>query len=391
MRARHRLTAVAVRAAGAGLHPDGGGLYLKVGPGGGKAWVLRYMLRGRARWMGLGPLDLVSLAEARQRATAAHKLLLDGQDPIESRRAGQQAAGIIFQDCADRYIKAHRAGWKNAKHADQWANTLATYAYPVLGALPVATIDTGRVLAVLEPLWSTKAETATRVRQRIEAVLDWARARGYRDTENPARWKGHLDKLLPRRSKVAPVEHHPALPWADLPTFYRALAAMPGTGALALRWTILAAARSGETLGATWTEIDETAATWTVPGKRMKAGRDHRVPLASEALAVLAAVRHPDHGEHIFETDRGKSPSNALMAAVLRRMGRQDLTVHGFRSTFRDWAGEATAHPRELAEAALAHTIKDKAEAAYSRGDALARRRQLMADWAAYCTGGPQP
>lgn len=390
MRAKHRLTAAAVRAAGAGLHPDGGGLYLKVGPTGGRSWVLRYMLRGRARWMGLGPLHLVGLAEARQRAAAAHKLLLDGQDPIDVRRAGHQSAGITFQDCADRYITAHRAGWRNSKHADQWTNTLATYAYPVLGALPVASIDTAKVLEVIEPIWTTRAETASRVRQRIESILDWARARGYRDTENPARWRGHLDKLLPRRSKVAPVEHHAALPWAELPSFYQALVEMQGTGALALRFTILTAARSGEVLKAPWSEVDEVTATWSIPGKRMKAGRDHRVPLAAEALAVLKAARHPEHGEYIFETDLGRAPSNALMAAVLRRMGRGDLTVHGFRSTFRDWCGEATSYPRELAEAALAHTVRDKTEAAYARGDALARRRELMADWAAYCTGKSQ-
>ncbi|CAG9203785.1 Phage integrase [Burkholderia vietnamiensis] len=375
-----------------GLYADGGGLYLQITTAGVKSWLFRYMRNGKARGMGLGPVHTIGLADARASALDCRRLLLDGIDPIDSRNAERAAHGIAegnavtFQYCAEKYIEAHRTGWKNAKHADQWTNTLATYAYPTFDSLAVSAIDTALVMKVLEPIWTTKTETASRVRGRIESVLDWATVHGYRVGENPARLKGHLDKLLPKRSRVQKVEHHPALPYADIPDFMNELRAAEGTAARALEFLILTATRTNETIGATWQEFDLDEGVWVVPAGRMKMRKEHRVPLSARAIALVKAQQKLKRGDYVFPGARDKKPlSNMAMLQLLERMKYDDITVHGFRSTFRDWAGETTHYPREVCEAALAHGIKDKAEAAYARGDLFAKRAALMQDWDKYC------
>ena len=374
-----------------GRYGDGGNLYLFVKPSGARVWTLRFTLPGqKAREMSLGNEADVSLSDARDLAQNARKLLNSGRDPIEAREQARLEAasqGMSFRDVTALYITSHQDGWRNAKHRAQWTSTLEAYAHPTLGDLPVGKIAVSAVLGVLQPIWKVKPETAARVRGRIEAVLDYATARGWRKGENPARWKGHLANLLPTRSKIAAVQHHAALAWEECPAFMRALIAQKGTAALALQFTILTAARTSEVTGATWREIDSTAKVWTVPGKRMKAGREHRVPLSPVALAVLDEVRSKDTKptDPVFpggKPDAGLS--NMAMTAVLRRMKRGDLTVHGFRSSFRDWCAEATPHPRDVAEAALAHTLRDKVEAAYRRSDMLDRRAKMMAEWAVF-------
>jgi len=375
-----------------GMYSDGGGLYLRVGPTGAKSWVFRYRTGAKLHDMGLGPLHTIGLADARAKALEARKLRLDGGDPLHARHAARQATkleaakAMTFRQCADAYIEGHRAGWKNEKHGAQWAATLAAHVYPVLGELPVAAIDTGLVMKALEPIWTTKTETASRVRGRIESVLDWATTREYRTGENPARWRGHLDNLLPARSKVQKVEHHAAMPYTDVGAFMARLRQQAGAGARALELAILTAARSGEVFGARWVEIDMEGAVWTVPAGRMKAGQEHRVPLSASAMAVLGTMAAVREGDFVFAGGRaGKSLSNMAMAMVLRRMELPELTVHGFRSTFRDWAAERTAYPNEVVEMALAHTIGNKTEAAYRRGDLFGKRRKLMDEWAKYC------
>jgi integrase len=379
------------------MYADGGGLYLRVTPDGTKNWVFRYMLDGRPRWMGLGPLALYSLQEARAKALEARKLRHEGLDPIDTRRAQRARArldaakAITFRECAASYIRAHRAAWRNSKHAGQWAMTLKTYAEPMIGMLPVQSVDTALVLKVLEPIWTEKPETASRLRQRIEKILDYAKVRGYREGENPARWRGHLDKLLPSISKVRKVEHHAALPYAALPAFLTRLREQEGTAALALEFAILTAARTGEVIGARWSEIDLLAKVWTVSAGRMKAGKEHRVPLSDRALAILAASKPTNSAaeigqQFVFAGGKPGLPlSNMAFLMLLRRMGRNDLTAHGFRSTFRDWCAERTNLPSEVAEMALAHTVGDKVEAAYRRGDMFERRRRLMQQWATFC------
>jgi len=376
-----------------GFHADGRQLYLQVSPSGSKSWLFRFARHGRERWMGLGPYPDVALAEARQKAFDARRLLRDGVDPIEARRTARSAArleearGLTFMECAKCYIAAHEAGWRNAKHRAQWRSTLVTYAFPVLGELPVAAIDTALVMKTFEPIWQAKPETAGRLRGRIEAVLDWAAARGYRAGDNPARWRGHLDKLLPARRRLARIKHHAALPAHDLPAFMVELRGQAGVSARALEFAILTAARTGEVIGATWSEIDMGGKTWTVPAERMKGGRTHRVPLCERAVEILRSL--PLEGDHVFGGARASKPlSQMALLMMLRRMKRDDLTVHGFRSTFRDWAAESTSFPREVAEAALAHAIPDKVEAAYRRGDLFERRRQLMEAWSRYCASG---
>ena len=377
-----------------GVWPDGRGLYLQV-KNGSRSWLYRFMIHGKGRWMGLGRFPDVSLAQARKAAEKARTLLRDGVDPIEARNQRKQAArmdaaqAITFETCATRYIEAHRAGWRNFKHAAQWTSTLQTYAYPVFGALPVQAIDTGLVMQALEPIWSKKPETATRVRQRIEATLDWATARGFRSGENPARWRGHLDKLLPKRSKVSVVRHHEAMPYGELPKFFEALSKQTTISAKAMVFTILTAARSGETRGATLGEIDLKNALWTVPPERTKSRREHRVPLTKEALTLLRSLSQmgTDADALLFPNPQGRVLSDTAMRKYLQEdMEQPGLTVHGFRSTFRDWAAERTNFPRELAEASLAHVLRDKTEAAYQRGDMLDRRRTLMQAWAHFCS-----
>jgi integrase len=390
-----------------GLYGDGAGLYLHVGPTGGKSWLFRFMLNGTAREMGLGPVHTIGLAEARERAIAARKLRLDGIDPLDARKAekarkaaeaaAEAAALVTFKKAAQGYIEDNKAAWRNAKHAWQWSATLDAHVYPVIGDIAVSTVNTGHVTKILMPIWSTKAETAARVRGRIETVLDYAKVHGWRTGENPARWKGHLDNALPARAKVSKVEHHAALPWAEIGAFMIELEKEDGVAALAFRFTILTAARTAEVIGALWSEIDTKAAIWTVPAERMKGGQEHRVPLSDDALTVLrqAAKLRKDEAKDgpIFPGGKGGRASTGLsnmaMLAVLRRMGREDLTVHGFRSTFRDWASETTRHEHAAVEKALAHAIGSKVEAAYRRGDLLEKRRPLMNDWAKFCGRTP--
>lgn len=375
-----------------GLHFVGGvaGLALQVLPSGGRTWVLRATMGGRRRDMGIGGFPDVPLADARTAARSARDLIRAGLDPIEEARAAisarraHLAKDLTFRNAAIAYIGAHEAGWRNAKHAAQWKNTLETYAYPVIGSLLVRDIELAHVLAILEPLWRTKTETATRLRGRIEQVLDWATARGHREGLNPARWRGHLDKMLARPSKVARVAHRAALPAAEIGPFIAALRAAEGMGARALEFAILTAARSGEVRGAKWSEIDLDAATWTVPGERMKAGREHRVPLSAPAICLLRGLPRVDGAELVFPAPRGGQLSDMTLTAVLRRM-KVAAVPHGFRSTFRDWASERTNYPRDAAEMALAHAIGDKVEAAYRRGDLFEKRRRMMADWATFC------
>jgi integrase len=378
------------------LYADGGGLYLHVSKSGARSWIFRWKRDGRLRDMGLGPLNTISLAEARDKALACRKLKYDGADPIEERRAQRQAVkletakAMTFKDCATAYIAAHQAGWKNPKHAAQWPSTLETYVYTIMGGLPVQSVDVGLVLKALEPIWNTKPETASRVRGRIESVLDWASARGYRQGENPARWRGHLENLLPKKSKVRRVEHHAALPYSEIAVFMAELRQQEGIAARALEFTIMTAGRTGEVLGATWDEIDSEGRLWTVPPDRMKAGREHRVPLSDAALAILRAMTEVRSGKHVFPGARDNRPlSQMAMLMLLRRMGRDRLTTHGFRSTFADWGAEQTAFPSEVREMALAHTVGDKVEAAYRRGDLFEKRRQLAEAWARYCTAPP--
>ena len=372
------------------------GLHLRI-IGNSKAWVLRVKVGDRRCDIGLGPYPEVSLGDAREAARVHRRKVREGVDPLQERQDARTALRIerakskTFKDCAEAYIEAHKAGWKNAKHAKQWGATLDTYAYPKFGSLPVASIDTALVQDVLRPIWATKTETASRLRGRIESVLDWAKVNGYRDGENPARWRGHLDKLLPARNKVQKVEHHAALPYVEVGAFVADLRKRDGTSARALEFAIQCAARSGEVRGAKWGEVDLAGKVWTIPGERMKAGKEHRVPLSDAAVALLEATPRVKGSDYIFPAPRGGALSDMALTAVLKRMERADLTVHGFRSTFRDWAGETTAYPREVIEHALAHQLKDKAEAAYQRGDLLAKRARLMADWAMYCAKVAKP
>ena len=399
------LTPPAVKHAKPGRHADGGGLFLLVKDTGKRSWLFRYKAGEKVRDMGLGAASgpgAVKLAEVREAAAALRKMVRDGKDPLaerdrlaaeEAARAQQGAAlAMTFKATAEAYIETNKAGWRNAKHRDQWTSTLETYAFPIMGALPVAAVGTAHVRAVVEPIWTTKPETASRVRGRIEAVLDYARARELREGENPARWRGHLANVLPARAKVARVQHHAALAWEDMGTFMADLRSREATAARALEFVILTAARTGEVLGARWREIDRKAALWIVPGERMKAGREHRVALSTVALAVLdemAKLRPADDAKgeaFVFPGARAGRPlSQMAMLMLLRRMDRADLTAHGFRSTFRDWIAETTAYPGDLAEMALAHTVSDKVEAAYRRGDMVERRRRMMEDWATFC------
>jgi integrase len=376
----HRLTALRVsRDMPEGLHHDGAGLYLQVTAGGSKSWLYRFMRHGRSRMLGLGSFLTTSLAEAREKAHRARKLVAEGIDPIDAKHAqtatarAAAAKAMTFADCAEAYMAAHRAGWRNVRHAQQWEATLATFVLPVIGPLPVASIDTALVLRVLEPIWETKTETASRVRGRIELVVDWARVRGFRDGENPARWRGHLDHLLPRPSKVNKKEHHAAMPHAELPAFMAELRQRHDAGARALEFTILTAARSGEVRLATAAEFDRAGAIWTVPADHMKAHREHRVPLSAPALALV--------------DDVCAYAAKTTMGALLIKL-RPGLTVHGFRSTFRDWAGECTSFPSEIVELCLAHTVGTAVERAYRRTDLLDKRRALMDEWAEFCGKG---
>ena len=371
--------------------PDTRGLYLQVGRTGTKSWLLRYELNGRERFHGLGSCEDFTLKEARERARAARQKISDGIDPIDAKRAERAAKAVeaarilTFQDAARHYFDQHERKWKNAKHRAQFLSTLATYVFPKIGKLPIAEIDTGQVLRVLEPIWHDKTETANRVRGRIESILDWATVREYRSGVNPARWRGHLGEVLPARSSIAKTEHHPALAYAAMPEFMAALRMREGVAARALEFTILTGARTGETIGAEWSEIDLAANVWTVPAGRMKASKEHRVPLSDHAIDILSALPREKGNPFVFIGPRARGLSNMAMASVLKRMERNDITVHGFRSSFRDWAAERTNYPNHVVEQALAHVIGNKVEAAYRRGDLLDRRQRLMEDWARFC------
>jgi integrase len=399
-----KLSSAAVKNANKpGMYGDGGGLWLHVGPNAldednkptktGKSWIFRFMLDGKAREMGLGPLYTIGLSEARDLAQECRKQVLGGIDPLEVKHAKRKARkleaakAITFKDCAGKYIAANKAGWRNAKHAGQWEATLKAYVYPIIGPLAVGEIDTGHVTKILTPIWTTKTETASRVRGRIEQVLDYATTHGWRGGENPARWRGHLENVLPKKSKVAKVEHHAALPWREIGAFTKTLKAENGTAALALQFAILTAARTGEVIGARWSEIDLQQKVWTVPAERMKAEREHRVPLTEDAVAILTEAKKipQENTDYVFPGGKKDKPlSNMAMLVLLKRMKRGDLTAHGFRSTFRDWAAE-TGQPNDIAEAALAHTLGSKTAIAYQRGDMLDRRRKLMESWAEWC------
>lgn len=378
-----------------GLYGDGAGLWLKVTEQGSKSWIFRFTRAGRERWMGLGSFPDVSIVEARDTAAEYRKKIRNGIDPLQEKQdqaaalQSSQAKAVTFDWCAEQYIDAHKTGWKNAKHIDQWRNTITTYASPIVGALTVDKIDTAHVMKVLEPIWNTKSETASRLRGRIESVLDWATVRKYRSGDNPARWKAHLDNLLPARSKLARVKHHAALPWVDMGEFMFALRQQNGICARALEFAILTAARSGEVRGMTWAEVNLKSRMWIIPAQRMKAGNEHRAPLTEQALQVLRKVKDGTmsaDSDFVFPGQKTARPlSDMSLTAVLRRMGRTDITAHGFRSSFRDWAAEATNYPRDMAEMALAHTVGDKVEAAYRRGDMFDKRRNMMDDWAKHC------
>lgn len=370
---------------------DAHGLYLTMSETGAANWSFRYVWSGRERWYGIGPLHVFNLKEARERARLARQQVKDGIDPIAARRAERADAAtkvkpsITFREAAIQFNALNEKKWKNRKSRIQFLNTMTTYVFPILGHLSVDQIDTGLVLRCIEPLWTEKAETMSRVRARIERVLDWATVRGYRSGDNPARWRGHLSEALPSRDEVAKVEHHPALPYGDMPGFWADLAKREGIAAKALQYTILTAARSGETLGAQWPEISFETKTWTVPASRMKAGREHKVPLSDAALAVLKSLHVEAGNSFIFPGSRKGGLSNMSMSAVVKRMNVTGITIHGFRSTFRDWAAETTSFPNHVVEMALAHTIGDAVERAYRRGDLYAKRKALMDAWAKYC------
>jgi integrase len=364
-----------------GMHGDGGGLYLKVTKSGTKSWIYRFQLNGKRREMGLGDASVVGLAKARQLAADCRETVADGRDPIELRNVEVYTSVPTFQELATDHIRQNETGWSNEKHAKRWAATLTKYAYPVIGKLPVNQIVTRHILNILEPIWATKAETAKRVRGRVEAILDRAKVLEYCSGQNPATWRGHLSLLLPAKNKIAPVQHHPALPYQDAPAFYAELLERDGGAALGFQFMILTAMRTGEVLGAKWQEIEDDR--WVISAERMKARRLHAVPLSDEALNVLNSARKTSTSEYLFPGYRGPL-SNMAFSAILKRMGRRDITPHGFRSTFRDWAAETTSHPSDVVEMALAHTVANKVEAAYRRGNLFEKRRILMADWAAY-------
>jgi integrase len=381
-----------------GMHFVGGvdGLAIQVLQSGARTWILRVMVGGKRRDMGLGGYPAVTLAGAREAARIARDKIRNGVDPVEEGRAlrsalaATRASAMTFEQCAAAYIAVKESEWANAKHGQQWRNTLETYAFPVVGKLLVRDVVQAHVLRILEPLWATKTETATRLRGRIESVLDWATVRGYREGDNPARWKGHLDKLLAMPGKIKKVEHLAALPFVDMGAFWASLRKQEGMGSLALQFAILTAARSGEVRGASWNEIDLTEKFWKIPAQRMKMKREHKVPLSDEAVKLIEALPHIAGSDLVFPNSKGTALSDMTLTAVIRRMGQGGrVTPHGFRSTFRDWASERTNYPRDVCEMALAHAIGDKVEAAYRRGDLMEKRTRLMTDWAKFINTAP--
>jgi integrase len=392
------LTAAKVAKAAPGYYCDGAGLYLTVHSSESRSWAFRYTFAGRIRQCGLGPAGgpgAVPLVEARERAAELRRLVRSGVDPLARRQAEKVASAraITFAEAKERYLAAHAHTWRSAKHRAIWSASMASYVLPAIGHKPVAAITKADVISLLQLLWRDKPETASRVRGRIEAILDFAEANGWRSGENPARWKGRLEHALPQR-KRGDAQHHAAMPWTAVGTFLVDLRAVEGVAARCLEFSILTAARAGEALGATWGEIDLQTGVWTIPGGRMKAGRSHRVPLSDRALAILhdrLSVRNERGGDFVFARERGLPLGEAAMRNVLRRLGYARTTVHGMRSSFRDWAAEMTAYPREVAEAALTHVVGNAVERAYARGDMFTKRARLMAEWAECCSRPHQP
>jgi len=375
-----------------GMYLDGGGLYLQVAGPQARSWIYRYTLHRKARWHGLGSAREVTLAQARDLRDDARTQIRRGVDPVKARKDERLQArvaekkAVTFRERATQYIEAHKEGWKNQKHREQWVSTLEAYACPSIGDLPAGSITASHIVDLLRPIWTDKAETARRVRGRIEAILDYAADPDEALYRNPATMTTQLMKKLPKLSQSKRPQHHPALPYDEIGAFMHSLRQQQGIAASALEFTILTAARTGEVLKATWPEIDLGGAVWTIPPERMKSGREHRVPLGDAALAVLERMRPMASGRFVFPSFGKDRPlSDMAMLAVLRRMNRSDVTVHGCRATFRTWAAERTSFPREVAEAALAHALKDETEAAYQRGDLVAKRRRLMDAWGAFC------
>jgi len=393
VRQTNRLSAVQVKTEKKrGLHADGGGLYLQISSFQTKSWVFRFSRNKRSRDMGLGPYPDISLSRAREEAQRCRESLREGLDPIEERKSKritlftETAKIVTFRECAEKYINIHSVAWSNVKHVKQWTSSLETYAFPFIGDLSVMEVDISLILKILEPIWHTKPETASRIRGRIESILDWAAARKYREGENPARWKGSLDKLLPSRSKVRKVKHHAALPYDDIAEFIAALRKQSSISAMGLELLILTACRTGEIIKARWDEFDFDKQLWTIPEERMKSGREHRVPLSLDTLEVLKKLNEVSTEGFILPGQRPNSSlSNMAFLQLLKRMKRPDLTGHGFRSSFKDWSAECTQYPNEVSEMALAHTVGSKVEAAYRRGDLFEKRRRLMDDWASFC------
>src|SRR5215469_9726466 len=370
-----------------GFYCDGGGLYLQVSKSGSKSWVFRYAIGGHKRDMGLGSIATFTLVEARERARKMRQLVAEGIDPIDDRKAKRagSASMLTFRQCSERYVASHEAGWRNG--GTEWLASLAKHVFPVFGDIGVAAIDLPLVLQAIEPLWTKQPVRMNIVRNRVEMVLDWAKVRGLRQGENPARWKGHLETLLPSRKKVAPVKHRAALPYREIAAFMVELRKLTDTSARVLEFQILTAARSGEVVAARWDEIDMTAGTWTIPGERMKAGRDHRVPLSPAALAILERQAEFRENDFIFPGRVSGQPIriDAPMKPIEKLGLKGRVTAHGFRSAFRDWAAEQTSFAREIAEASLAHAIGDATERAYHRSDFIAKRRRLMEAWGRFC------
>jgi integrase len=391
-----RLSALEVAAkAEPGRYGDGDGLYLQVSKWHTKSWIFRYERDGRERQMGLGPAGpkQVSLSDARRSAASCAQALRDGLDPIDERkgriaaRRVQAARSVTFKKCAEDFIAEKEAGWRNEKHRGQWSTTLETYVYPIFGNLPVAAVDLPLIMKALKPIWTTKPETAGRVRGRIESVLSYATVHAYRQGDNPARWRGHLDQILPAKAKVSTVKHHKAMPFNEISAFLKLLREKDDISAKALEFTILTVARTGETIGATPAEIDVRQKIWIVPPGRMKAGKEHRVPLTDRAVEIIESLKH--NQKFLFPGAGIDRPlSSMAMLEMLRGMVGDGLTVHGFRSAFMDWGHEVTGYPKEMLDIALAHTVSDKVEAAYRRGDMFEKRRALMADWERYLRGG---
>src|SRR5262245_45103766 len=394
-RPHHRLTAVKVaRTRAPGTYGDGGSLYLRIAPGDSKQYVFRYIRDGPLHDMGIGPTHTLTLVEARERATEARKLLLDGIDPLQAKRArfaalrAADASAVTFRQCTEDFIKANEVKWTNAQHRREWSWSLRKYVYPIIGSMPVAAIDTPLVLKVLKPIWEKTPETASRVRGRIENVLGWATVHHYRAGDNPARWGGLLEHALPARSKIAKVEHHAALPYAEIGAFVAKLRQDSGVAAACLQFITLTAARLDEARSATWDEIDLPNRIWIVPAPRMKADKEHRVPLSAGAVVILKQMQEIQQSDYVFPGRlEGRPIGDNTIWRLAKEAAGSDITIHGLRSSFRDWAAERTSFPREVAEMALAHAIPNAVERAYRRSDLFEKRRKLMGTWAEFCGG----